>query len=87
MTYKWQEAYRIALLETNWSKMEQLIRAAETTINARRDELSLDHGGTPEESQAIADAISGLNVLRRDVASWSKRAPGEANPGSAQKSS
>jgi hypothetical protein len=86
MTYKWHEAYRIALLETDWSKMEERIRAAETAISARRNELSLDHGATPDEVQAIQDALTSLNSLRRDVASWSKRALGQANPGPEQRS-
>jgi hypothetical protein len=27
----------------------------------------MDHGGTPEERQAISDALAGLNVLRREL--------------------
>jgi hypothetical protein len=27
----------------------------------------MDHGGTPEERQAIIDALAGLNVLRREL--------------------
>ena len=87
MRYKWHKAYRSALLETDWSKMGERIRSAETAISARRNELSRDHGGASDEQQAIEDAVNGLNLLRKDVASWSKRASGEANPGSAQKSS
>ena len=87
MTYKWHEFYKTALLETDRSKMEERIRAAENAISARRNELSLDHGGTPDERQAIEDSLNGLNSLRRDVASWSKRASGEASPGSDQRSS
>ena len=30
----------------------------------------MNHGGTPEENQAIEDALSGLDVLRKDVAAW-----------------
>jgi hypothetical protein len=39
-------------------------------------EFSLNHGGTPEENQAIEDALHGLDILRKEVAEWlgSKRA-------------
>jgi len=30
----------------------------------------LNHGGTPEENQAIEDALHGLNILRKEVAEW-----------------
>lgn len=73
--YGWQELYATAVLETDWTKMEQMIQAAENVIGARLHEFSLNHGGTPEENKAIEDALNGLSVLRRDVAVWkSKRA-------------
>lgn len=74
--YKWHEVYKAALLETDWSTMEERIRAAESALHARKHELDLNHGGTPEENQAIEDALNGLNVLRNEVAAWldSKRA-------------
>jgi len=36
----------------------------------------MNHGGTPEENQAIEDALTGLNGLRKEVAAGqgSKRA-------------
>ena|ERR1700730_3350877 len=70
--YEWYENYKAAVLETEWSKMEQRIEAAEAAIRQREHDLSLDHGGTPEERQAIADALNGLNVLRQDAISWSR---------------
>jgi hypothetical protein len=74
--YKWHEVYKAALLETDWSKMEERINAAETALHARKDEFDLNHGGTPEENRAIADALNGLNTLRTEVSAWlgSKRA-------------
>lgn len=69
-TYKWQEFYEAAVLETDWSRMEDRIQAAESAIKGRLQEFSLDHGGTPEENQAIVDALTSLNSLRADVASW-----------------
>jgi hypothetical protein len=69
-TYQWQEVYKAALLETDWSKMEERIRAAESVLNQRKLEFLLDHGGTPEENQAVEDALRGLIVLREDAARW-----------------
>ena len=72
--YSWQELYRTALLETDWWRIEEEIQVAENGIRARLHELSMDHGGTPEENQAIEDALNGLNILRQEVATWQKRA-------------
>ena len=72
-TYKWYEFYKSAVLETDWSKMEERIRAAEGAIRERESELSLDHGGVPEERKAIADALRSLGVLKSDAASWSEQ--------------
>ena len=74
--YKWHEVHKAALLETDWKKMEERINAAETALHARKHEFSMDHGGTPEENQAIEDALHGLNILRKEAAAWqeSKRA-------------
>jgi len=43
---------------------------ADNGIRARLHEFSLNHGGTPEENQAIVDALHGLDVLRKEVAAW-----------------
>jgi hypothetical protein len=68
--YGWQELYATALLETDWAKMEDKIQVAENAIRARLHEFSLNHGGTPEENQAIADALNGLSVLGKEIAVW-----------------
>jgi hypothetical protein len=68
--YSWQELYATALLETDWTKIERKIQAADNGIRARLHEFSMNHGGTTEENQAIEDALNGLNVLRKDVAAW-----------------
>src|SRR5579862_4311255 len=68
--YGWQELYAIALLETDWTKIEQKIQAADNRIKARLHEFSMNHGGTPEENQAIEDSLNGLDVLRKEVAAW-----------------
>jgi hypothetical protein len=73
--HEWERFYRIAVLETDWSKMDEHIHAVENGIKARLHEFSLNHGGTPEENQAIVDALHGLDILRKDIAAWrSKRA-------------
>jgi len=68
--YGWQELYVITVLETDRSKIEGHIQVAENAIRVRVHELSLNHGGTQEENQAIEDALNGLNVLRNEVAAW-----------------
>ena len=50
--------------------MEERINAAETLLHARLHEFSMNHGGTPEENQAIVNALRGLDNLRKDVAAW-----------------
>jgi len=65
-TFKWYETYKAAVLETDWQKMEERIRAAKSAIAERQHEFSLDHGGTPEERQAIANALNSLRVLQMD---------------------
>jgi hypothetical protein len=72
--YGWQELYATALLETDWSKIEEKIQLAENGITARLHEFSMNHGGTPEENQAIEDARNGLNILRKDLAAWREQA-------------
>jgi hypothetical protein len=66
----WYELYRAAVLETDWSKMEERIQAAESAISGTLREFSLNHGGTPDENKALADALNSLHGLRRDVAMW-----------------
>jgi hypothetical protein len=70
VTNEWEKLYQAALLETDWSKIEEQIHAADSAISARLHEFSLNHGGTPEENQRLRDALSGLSVLRREVADW-----------------
>jgi hypothetical protein len=69
-TYKWHELYNAAVLETNWTQIESRIQAAESAISGRLQEFALDHGGTPEENQAIVDALDRLKALRSDVTFW-----------------
>jgi hypothetical protein len=68
--HSWVQTYHDALLETDWTKIREKIESAEVAIRVRRHEFSLNHGGTPEENQAIEDALNALNVLRKEVATW-----------------
>jgi hypothetical protein len=76
MTSEWEKLYQTTILETDWSKIEERIQAADSAIRARLHEFSVNHGGTREENQAMSDALNALTVLRREVAEWhgSKRA-------------
>ncbi len=65
--YVWEGLYEAAILETDDGKLQQRIQAAKGAIDTRLHEMQLDHGGTPEERLAIADALSGLNLLRREL--------------------
>ena len=71
--YSWQDSYRAALLETDWTRMVELVQAAESEIHKRRLELSKDHNGTQEEREAVVNALNGLRVLRMDAADWRER--------------
>ena len=50
--------------------MQERVQAAESEIRQRRLVLSQDHGGTDEERAALVNAMSGLRILRMNVASW-----------------
>ena len=65
--YDWQELYQAAVLETDRERIHLRIRAAKAAIDARLHELQMDHGGIPEERQAISDALAGLNLLRKEI--------------------
>ena len=72
-SYSWQESYQAALLETDWTNTQDRVQTAESEIHQRRLVLSQDHGGTDEERAALVNAMSGLRVLRMNVASWLER--------------
>jgi hypothetical protein len=71
--FAWHESYGAALLETDWVEIVRRIQKAESAIAERKHALSLNHGGTPKERDAIAAALSGLTILRGDVAEWRSR--------------
>jgi len=63
--YVWEGLYEAAILETDDEKLPQRVRATKAAIDVRIQEMQLDHGGSPEERRALADALAGLIVLRR----------------------
>jgi hypothetical protein len=65
--YAWQEPYEDAILETDDGKLAKRLQVAKAGIDTRLQELQMDHQGTPEEQQAISDALKGLDVLRREL--------------------
>ena len=73
--YNWEKLYHSAVLETDWSRIEERIEATEVAMQGRLHEFSLNHGGTPEENKAIARALDRLEILRREATAWqAKRA-------------
>ena len=72
-TPRWYESYRAAALETDWTKMEERVRAAEFEIHKRQHLLFEDHGGTPQERYALASALNRLWALREDLVWWQNR--------------
>lgn len=67
--YGWEKLYRAAVMETDWSRIEEHIHTAESAINDRLHQLSLNNG-TPGEKEKIANAAVALEGLRKDVAAW-----------------
>lgn len=65
---EWLRLYTMAIIETDWSKMEERVQAVETAIDQRLQTLSLDHGGTTSEHQALIDALQSVNILRGNAA-------------------
>lgn len=65
--YGWQRFYEAAILETKITSLPVLIQAAEAAIHARLSQLGDNHQNSGEERQAIADALAGIEVLKREV--------------------
>ena len=71
--FGWQDSYHAAPLETDWTRMVDLVQVAESEIHKRRLELSKDHNGTQEEREAVVNALNDLRGLRMDAAGWRER--------------
>jgi hypothetical protein len=66
--WKWQEPYLEAFLDTDPQNLADRIAAAERAIYLRTEELRASSNGLVEW-RAIADAISGLSILKREIKS------------------
>jgi hypothetical protein len=73
MENSWQDSYQMAVLESDWTKMEERIKTAESEIHKRRLTLTQDHGGTEQEREALVNALQNLRILRKDAAVWSEK--------------
>jgi hypothetical protein len=65
--YAWQELYGAAVLETDDGKLAKRLPVVKAGVDTRLQELQMDHQVTREERQAISDALTGLDVLRKDL--------------------
>jgi hypothetical protein len=70
--YVWEKSYKTAILETDDTKLPNCLQAAKAAIDKRLQEIQMNEGGTlqggtPEELQAINDALAELNVLRGEL--------------------
>ena len=61
--YPWWEPYKFAVLETDRKKLKDRVDAAEQAIRAR---ASLNGQVSSDERIAIQDAMSALQMLRRE---------------------
>jgi hypothetical protein len=69
-TYVWLRHYELAVREFDPARLPSLIEAAQAAIDARKSELNSrlgrdDPSGIAAEEQAIADALVGLEILRK----------------------
>jgi hypothetical protein len=64
--YAWQELYEAAVLETDDGKLAKCLPVVKAGIDARLQELQMEHQGRREERRAISAALIGLDVLRRE---------------------
>jgi hypothetical protein len=71
--YSWHESYKAAVLETDWSRLHDRVRAALHEIYERTRILSENQAGTQEERQAIEDAFRSLKFLGSDAVKWHSR--------------
>jgi hypothetical protein len=59
----WRTLYRAAILETDKSVLPQRVSEAEEAVIDRRREIFYNHG-TPEEKDALEDALYALGAFR-----------------------
>jgi PAS domain-containing protein len=71
----WRETYLAALLETDRAKLGSRIEVAFAAIQARTQEADYKDARQAGERQAVADALSALQSLRREL----QEQPGRPN--------
>jgi hypothetical protein len=72
----WQGPYLVALMETDEKKLAELVEHAESAMLSRMQVIQSSSDG--EEKLALEDALSALNVLKRETASF-RRFQAQAN--------
>ena len=60
---RWKTLYRAAILETNKALLPQRVSEAEEAVRARGREI-FSSNGTPEEEEALDDALYALHAFR-----------------------
>lgn len=65
--YPWEEIYEAAVLETDFSRLPERIKAAQAAIDSRMQEMQGDHNGTPAERAAMQSALAGIRILKRET--------------------
>ena len=68
--YEWEPAFNTALMETDQSKRQERIDAAQSAINQRLQELNGQDA--PKERRAIENAQLGLSLLQSQTNSQSR---------------
>jgi hypothetical protein len=64
-TYAWELLYQAAILETDDTKLPKLLEQARGAIDFRLREVA-SNGDSPEEKQALEQALRALKVLRKE---------------------
>ena len=65
--YSWEEIYEAAILETDFSRLPERIKAAQSAIDSRMQKMLGDGNGTPAERAAIQSALAGIRILKREA--------------------
>jgi hypothetical protein len=67
MDVLWRELYKAAMVELDREKRDQRVEAAHVALQRPTEELTKDNrdGGSGNEPQAVAEALSNLRALQR----------------------
>lgn len=65
--YPWEAVYEAAILETDFSRLPERIKAAQTAIDSRMQAMQSDSDGTGAERAAIQSALAGIRILKREA--------------------